>query len=131
MESLRLQELSKLSPDESGNTPDGAGQCKKVADAVRICRLFTCRSDSLLCAGPSVVNVYINYEKKFAFVEFRTGALSSQCLGISINCTPKGRGSLLQYYKHGQWPHASNWDQPASKYHQNLANVFDIIRGNM
>lgn len=28
----------------------------------------------LLCiAGPSVVNVYINYEKKFAFVEFRTG----------------------------------------------------------
>ncbi len=24
-------------------------------------------------AGPSVVNVYINYEKKFAFVEFRTG----------------------------------------------------------
>ena len=23
--------------------------------------------------GPSVVNVYINYEKKFAFVEFRTG----------------------------------------------------------
>ena len=26
-------------------------------------------------AGPGVVNVYINYEKKFAFVEFRTGAL--------------------------------------------------------
>jgi hypothetical protein len=24
-------------------------------------------------AGPCVVNVYINYEKKFAFVEFRTG----------------------------------------------------------
>ena len=23
--------------------------------------------------GPGVVNVYINYEKKFAFVEFRTG----------------------------------------------------------
>lgn len=31
----------------------------------------------LLCAGPSVVNVYINYEKKFAFVEFRTGMLLS------------------------------------------------------
>ena len=26
-------------------------------------------------AGLCVVNVYINYEKKFAFVEFRTGAL--------------------------------------------------------
>jgi hypothetical protein len=26
--------------------------------------------------GPSVVNVYINYEKKFAFVEFRTGMAS-------------------------------------------------------
>ena len=26
-------------------------------------------------AGPAVVNVYINYEKKFAFVECRTGAL--------------------------------------------------------
>ena len=24
-------------------------------------------------AGPCVVNVYINYEKKFAFVELRTG----------------------------------------------------------
>jgi len=31
---------------------------------------------SALCgAGPGVVNVYINYEKKFAFVEFRTGAM--------------------------------------------------------
>lgn len=27
-----------------------------------------------VAAGPGVVNVYINYEKKFAFVEFRTGA---------------------------------------------------------
>ena len=27
-----------------------------------------------IAAGPGVVNVYINYEKKFAFVEFRTGA---------------------------------------------------------
>lgn len=53
-----------------------AGQRKKVADAVRLCRMFSSRPDSLLCAGPSVVNVYINYEKKFAFVEFRTGALS-------------------------------------------------------
>lgn len=28
----------------------------------------------MIAAGPGVVNVYINYEKKFAFVEFRTGA---------------------------------------------------------
>ena len=27
----------------------------------------------MIFIGPSVVNVYINYEKKFAFVEFRTG----------------------------------------------------------
>jgi hypothetical protein len=31
----------------------------------------------LLIVGPSVVNVYINYEKKFAFVEFRTGEAST------------------------------------------------------
>lgn len=31
----------------------------------------------MFCAGACVVNVYINYEKKFAFVELRTGSLLS------------------------------------------------------
>lgn len=33
-----------------------------------------------LYAGPCVVNVYINYEKKFAFVELRTGKSSANSL---------------------------------------------------
>lgn len=36
-------------------------------------------------AGPCVVNVYINYEKKFAFVEFRTG--KPLILFVSARCT--------------------------------------------
>ena len=30
-----------------------------------------------MCAGPCVINVYINYERKFAFVELRTGGVES------------------------------------------------------
>lgn len=33
-------------------------------------------------AGPAVVNVYINYEKKFAFVECRTVDETSNAMGL-------------------------------------------------
>lgn len=33
-------------------------------------------------AGPCVVNVYINYEKKFAFVEFRTVEETSNAMAL-------------------------------------------------
>ena len=40
-----------------------------------------------IAAGPCVINVYINYERKFAFVELRTGVLpvlsSSNPYGVS------------------------------------------------
>ncbi len=36
-------------------------------------------TSAVCCSGDSVINVYINYEKKFAFVEFRTGALCALC----------------------------------------------------
>lgn len=36
-----------------------------------------------LCAGNAVVNVYINKEKNFAFVEFRTGALNAAARCVS------------------------------------------------
>lgn len=32
-------------------------------------------TDACTAAGPCVINVYINYERKFAFVELRTGEL--------------------------------------------------------
>ena len=46
--------------------------------------------------GPCVVNVYINYEKKFAFVEFRTVEETSNAMaldgimfeGVSVNPPP-------------------------------------------
>ena len=48
------------------------------------------------CAGPCVVNVYINYEKKFAFVEFRTVEETSNAMaldgimfeGVSVRAPP-------------------------------------------
>ena len=54
-------------------------------------------------AGPSVVNVYINYEKKFAFVEFRTGARAGAfrpawCCALIVHagrtCRARGRERL-------------------------------------
>ena len=47
-------------------------------------------------AGPCVVNVYINYEKKFAFVEFRTVEETSNAMaldgimfeGVSVRLRP-------------------------------------------
>lgn len=45
-------------------------------------------------AGPgmSVVNVYLNYEKKFAFVEFRTGAevVCGRALRLGVCLPPSG-----------------------------------------
>jgi len=38
--------------------------------------------DAPTLAGPCVVNVYINYEKKFAFVEFRTVEETSNAMGL-------------------------------------------------
>lgn len=40
-------------------------------------------SDCVWIAGPCVVNVYINYEKKFAFVEFRTGELFARSCSLA------------------------------------------------
>lgn len=37
---------------------------------------------SSIRAGPCVVNVYINYEKKFAFVEFRTVDETSNAMAL-------------------------------------------------
>ena len=48
--------------------PALAAQAQQLSGVVpQLCSLTS------LCAGLCVVNVYINYEKKFAFVEFRTG----------------------------------------------------------
>ena len=41
-----------------------------------------CRSPPTPPAGPCVVNVYINYEKKFAFVEFRTVEETSNAMAL-------------------------------------------------
>lgn len=49
------------------------------------CRCCCCRC----CAGQSVVNVYINKDKNFAFVEFRTGGVRHSMQGIA----GKGGGS--------------------------------------
>lgn len=42
--------------------------------------------DSCGPAGPCVINVYINYERKFAFVELRTGELLSLCASACESC---------------------------------------------
>lgn len=44
--------------------------------------LQACRSTKPYTAGPCVVNVYINYEKKFAFVEFRTVEETSNAMAL-------------------------------------------------
>ena len=41
-------------------------------------------TDIHVAAGPCVINVYINYERKFAFVELRTGIFHS--FFISASC---------------------------------------------
>lgn len=37
---------------------------------------------SLFCAGDAVVNVYINHEKKFAFVEMRSVEEASNAMAL-------------------------------------------------
>jgi hypothetical protein len=59
-------------------------------------------------AGQAVVNVYINYEKKFAFVEFRTGATlfqppaPSSLLAAHGICVDLAQG-MLQDAEHFSW----------------------------
>lgn len=65
----------------------------------------------LLCPGASVVNVYINYEKKFAFVEFRTGA-SSHCFPTT-GCLP----ASLKVHTNNNW---DGWSTPIHMVHRNL-----------
>lgn len=43
---------------------------------------YLCSLSCLLCSGDAVVNVYINHEKKFAFVEMRSVEEASNAMAL-------------------------------------------------